>query len=457
MQCMLLVVVAAVCSCSSGSDDIVSPTPPTPPTPVETSELPVTFNAITSDEEDGSTRATQYGPDAAAILKNTFTAYGLKLLAGGSTQTVFNGTKVNYVANSAGSSSTNTNDWEYVNSYSEHIRYWDQDADGYIFFASAPDGVGSTINVKEAEKTVTMNIPSLVATSYASADDLKNKFMTSSVVVNPKAGTPSFSGTVNLKFMNALSRIRIGFLSGEDDYSGFDAPQHLSIYDVQFSPAANYKSEQPYTLESSTPDVSIPVGGSIETTYKWNKKKSEPLSEYAVEETIASKGATGSTVNCFTFNNYGAYNGQPSSSHYSIDGSNYVEEALYVYPTECYTASDPRAPSSFVRSDYKNTPTALTDDDIHAQWLYVFPTTTPATPANSYTPQDWRLAIKININNVEFVKTAIVPAEYMQWLPNHEYTYIFKVSPVSLSIVGVDAKVMDWAPGGNTESEQHHW
>lgn len=482
MLCMLLMAVAIVSSCSSGSDDVASPTQPTPPAPVETVELPVTFNAMTSDAEDANTRATQYGAGAAGILKNSFRAYGIKLNANanGSTQTVFNGTKVVYTANTAGSSSTNTNDWEYVgvDGYTEHIRYWDQAADGYIFFASAPDGVSSTMNVNETAKTVTMSVPSLVATSYTQISDLSDKFMTSSVVVNPKAGTPSFSGTVNLKFMNALSRIRIGFLSGEDDYSGFDAPQHLSIYDVQFSPAANYKSEKPYDLVT-TPSVSIPVGGSIETAYKWTKTKSEPLSEYTVEETTTSKADGGRTVNCFTFNNYGAYNGQismhtvghtPSDgfpSHYSIDGSNYVEEALYVYPTECYKPADgsnpaePRASSTFVRSDYKDTPEALNDDDIHAQWLYVFPTTTPATalatPVNNYTPQDWRLAIKININNIEFIKTAIVPAEYMQWLPNHQYTYIFKVSPVSLSIVGVDVKVMDWKEGSHTEDEQHQW
>lgn len=54
-------------------------------------------------------------------------------------------------------------------------------------------------------------------------------------------------------------------------------------------------------------------------------------------------------------------------------------------------------------------------------------------------------------------KTAVVPQEYMQWQPNHRYTYVFQIIDNSMTIVFVDMVEDDWIYGGYTQDEQYHW
>ena len=58
---------------------------------------------------------------------------------------------------------------------------------------------------------------------------------------------------------------------------------------------------------------------------------------------------------------------------------------------------------------------------------------------------------------VQGVKTAYVPAEFMQWKPNCRYTYVFKVSGSSVPLVLVDVVVEEWQYGGYVEDEQNEW
>lgn len=54
-------------------------------------------------------------------------------------------------------------------------------------------------------------------------------------------------------------------------------------------------------------------------------------------------------------------------------------------------------------------------------------------------------------------KEATVPREYMQWQPNHRYTYVFQIIDNSMTIVFVDMVEDDWLYGGYTQDEQYHW
>ena len=54
-------------------------------------------------------------------------------------------------------------------------------------------------------------------------------------------------------------------------------------------------------------------------------------------------------------------------------------------------------------------------------------------------------------------KTAVVPQEYMQWQPNHKYTYVFSIVDNNLTIVFVDMVEDDWLYGGYTQDEQRQW
>ena len=106
------------------------------------------------------TRAS--GGDAATLLNNNFVLFGYKTLSS-ETQTVFDNYQVNYVANSANTTESNTADWEYVSyknlpygttttengtlnvqgvaanatasGIEQSIKYWDFSASQYNFFA----------------------------------------------------------------------------------------------------------------------------------------------------------------------------------------------------------------------------------------------------------------------------------------------------------------------------------
>lgn len=432
----------------AGSDDAVVQEP-------VNEELPMSFTAAKMDEENVSTRAAQQGATAAEAIGGSFAVYGVKLTSTTSPygpQTVFSSTPVKYTSGSAGTSSTNTAGWDYVDNTTdnptEFIRYWDQAAEGYTFFAFAP------ATLKDA------NDPNLKAkvglngdnkSGYVTIDNLKggSKAPTTAAnfsqptVINPRTGQIAYQGAATMTFLQPLARIRIGFISGEDDYRVFDTPQHLAIRAVSFSPLKKTRD----TDDDGIPDAKeIITNGSVTATYKWENKAAAdaPAPKFECDVTYQSQPSSSTTAAQLEFNNYGAYTACSDThtpaigAHYSLNATQYVEDALYAYASE-------------TTGDVTALPATPNPEQIEAwqnkQWYYVFP----------QEAAEWQLSIKTTINGIDFDKTAVVPATYMRWLPNHQYTYVFKVTPETLSIVGVDIKVIDWNKGGTTEQEQHHW
>lgn len=139
-------------SCGGGDDATVEtpPTPPTPPTPT-TTEVPISFSGAESQEEavsNGGNRAN--GANGAANrraagtplsdITHTFHVWGYKNMsenAGnyGGTQQVIPGYQVNWSANSAATTTTNSKGWEYVGISDQTIKYWDWGAAAYRYFA----------------------------------------------------------------------------------------------------------------------------------------------------------------------------------------------------------------------------------------------------------------------------------------------------------------------------------
>ena len=71
-----------------------------------------------------------------------------------------------------------------------------------------------------------------------------------------------------------------------------------------------------------------------------------------------------------------------------------------------------------------------------------------STPYGAFT-------LKALVSGVE--KEATVPSEYMQWQPNHKYTYVFSIVDNNMTIVFVDMVEDDWLYGGYTQDEQRQW
>ena len=97
--------------------------------------------------------------------------------------------------------------------------------------------------------------------------------------------------------------------------------------------------------------------------------------------------------------------------------------------------------------------------------------TTPDTEGNAFTTPDTEgnyysvlpvgntpygaFTLKALVSGVQ--KEATVPSEYMQWQPNHRYTYVFQIIDNSMTIVFVDMVEDDWIYGGYTQDKQYHW
>lgn len=54
-------------------------------------------------------------------------------------------------------------------------------------------------------------------------------------------------------------------------------------------------------------------------------------------------------------------------------------------------------------------------------------------------------------------KTAVVPANFMQWKPNFIYTYIFKITEAGKKIEFYDVKIDPWKYGGSQKEEWRNW
>lgn len=82
-----------------------------------------------------------------------------------------------------------------------------------------------------------------------------------------------------------------------------------------------------------------------------------------------------------------------------------------------------------------------------AEWTLLFPHTSTAAPSA------FQLTLKMDGEE----RTAEVPDNYMHWLPNYTYTYLFKLSNVSKKLEFVDVVIDPWTFGGVIEEEWHTW
>ena len=107
------------------------------------SSTPITFSANQGEEQT----VTRAGTSLHDKGVSTFKVWGYKNMSYnndgtesyGDLQTVFPGYTVNWTSNSSGSTTTNSNGWDYVNLISstgdeQSIKYWDWNAEAYRFF-----------------------------------------------------------------------------------------------------------------------------------------------------------------------------------------------------------------------------------------------------------------------------------------------------------------------------------
>lgn len=361
-------------ACSQGSDL----SEPNGGVPVVETQTAISFNGQQEEERVVSRGTSRRAGTPLSETATQFKVWGYKNMsysAGsyGDLQTVFPGYIVNWSANSAASTTSNSNGWEYVaqqeSGDEQTIKYWDWSATAYRFFAvtGSPTHVFTESNgphtftfaanaspVRAGEGTAEEKIAANIAeTPYFT----RLWFSTGNVADYPDK---QFGKPVQLEFLKPYARVRFLF-----KYSY--AQEGVRLKKNEFKPTDGTK-----IARKGSVTVTYPLTG-IQTKESYSVTKNPSPTE-------------GEELDAFT--------------------EEYIPEG-----TE--------------------------------KWYTVF----PALTQDSYTMSVW-----MNSDNVlqPATRTAVVPAEYMTWLPGYSYTYIFKITEQGgVEIDMVQSAVTPWTELAN--------
>lgn len=358
----------------------------------------ITFNMGTP----AVTRAT--GSDAADLLNNNFVVYGYKTVSS-SPQVVFDNYQVNWVNNTAGTTESNSANWEYVSyknlpngvgtntgvtafaatttgdpnnsaGVDQSIKYWDFSATAYDFFAySLGDGSSSTTWAKASALNKTGYGTSSANPGYTLEGTQAE--LGTCYISNKKNVVPSTSATqVNLEFRSFLSQIQLMFYETIPGYS----VKSLSFYPS----AAGTAGTTPYLFAS---DEVLPTEGKYTVTFDTDGKAQVELASSDPTPTTDSKTGAFST----TLTNY-------KGAEYKEDNTS----AIYLG----------RASNDATKTDII---TMLPNPDNANALNLKIDFTLVSRDGTGET---------INMTGA----TAVIPSAYAKWKPNYKYTYIFKIS-----------------------------
>lgn len=368
---LLLLVAAAVLSACS-DDDIT--TPPPQPMPMETAI------SIGRPSELDMQQATRASVPLESKGINHFRVWSYKTMGVTTTapyaytdaQTVMDRYVVQWQPGTAGTTMSNTADWDYVGmtnpflpSGTQTIKYWDFGATSYRFFAFAPsDALAPSVNytypANHGDGFTWFDITFPADAAHPEDSPYISKMWFS----DNTAQTQMYGGVVNMEFMKPVCKIRIRLL------------------DMNGQPIVNPAADAGFTSLTFAPSggEAIVQAGRLKVSY--------------------------------------AITGPTTITHYT--------------------------PMVEIEGDATGTATINKTDNTYTDWYYVLPHITQG-------------AYLLTGNVAGKTKTAIVPAQYMSWSPNMEYTYVFKLTDQEFEFIDViQIGVTKWIEEEDTH-EIYNW
>ena len=367
------------------------------------------------------TRADLYGSAAAAKLNNKFVVYGTKhVSAEDKTATndkvVFNNFQVGWTTSTAGTTASNSSDWEYVGlqAYdatptSQAIKYWDYSADnGYTFYAFSakpadmnyPKGGSDNVTVTK----VTSDEGSLYNKGYSvvikPAASLNDLFFSDRVEV-PET---KYGKTVSFTFRNIGAKVRFGFYETIPGYT-------VKIDKFYIDEDASFTAIPATAPVTDFAEMNVgKTDGFYATIQNVNQSVDQTINVTYYNETTATQVINRPKVS----NPTGGYN-----SHIKLgDGSKLINKVL---------ATSSSAPTW---TD------GTTVGDGGGAYTPVYPFEGNSNPL--LLKLDFTMTSEDGNGDVIHVRgaRAIVPAKYVQWKGNFAYTYIFKISDMTNGTTG---------------------
>ena len=260
----LIILCLTLVSCGGGgSDDLGAPQ-----TVAQNNELvPITFNG-SQGIESAVTRASGTPLSEKA---QQFRVWGYKDMPNNSpTQKVFPGYWVDWHDNSAATTTTNTNGWEYVGISDQTIKYWDWGAKAYRFFAVTGWTEETPPETYDANKAYGTN-----GTNEYSVSMLANASNATEMAKSPyfsrlwySTGNPTdypdkqFGKPVTLEFVKPYARVRFiynyvypreGITLSDQSFKPTDGSKiaRKGIVTVHY-PTDNTKDKEWYTVGAQT-------------------------------------------------------------------------------------------------------------------------------------------------------------------------------------------------------------
>ena len=352
------------------------------------------------------TKANLYGSSAADKLSNKFVVYGTKHVnaedkGAGNDAVVFNNFQVEWAASTAGTTASNSSDWEYVGKQaydaqpsSQAIKYWDRSANnGYTFYAFSSTNISypkTASDLVQITKT-TADATSLYNKGYAVT--VKNGASLNNLYFSDRVEVPetNYGKTVSLTFRNIGAKVRFGFYETINGYTvkidKFYIDDANTAVVTDFATMNDGQTDGFYAslqnIKTST-DQTVNVTYYDETTETQvinRPKVSNPASGFDYH--IKMGDGTG-----FIGTNLAKTSANPT---WAVAGGAYTP----VFPFEYNTNP------MLVKLDFTMTSEDGNGDVIHVRGA-----------------------------------RAIVPAKYVQWKGNFAYTYIFKISDMTNGTTG---------------------
>ena len=384
---ILSFLISALCllSCSSEQDK--------PETPEPKPNVGIAFGGANGTWQDAP--ISRSGETGLETLFNSFRVWGYKNYAAtpNSPQVIMDGYQVNFTQSSAGTTESNTADWEYVglthHSTTQTIKYWDYSASSYRFYAYTPADApitpaSSADNSSASSGTPTSTTENVFQIPFAYSEDATATsvpYISDLWFSDNTDATSPYGKCVTLRFSPLIAKVRFKFTYPANT-------KRITITDIQFGDSRYIKNPS---------SANTPLKGTITATY--------PL--------------TG------------------------------IEPPTSYTPSFAWKTSEETGAKGFLRLTipYEEAGDAihiLQDKNQYNKWYYVPPFNIAQYEQGAYT-----ISAIIDGNKT----LATVPAEYMQWKAGYQYTYIFKITEAGTVISFSNLQVEKWkesAPIQNT-------
>lgn len=382
--------VALVALASCTSDDFIGENNNSP-------NLEEASNAIVfSSGAKATTRADIYGGAAATLLGNKFYVTGVKGDGVPANMSkVFQSYSVEWGANTAGQTESNSSNWEYVGKThdftsttgvsTQSIKYWDLSSD-YYDFAAYSLGIGTGTPTPTTATGTAIDYANATSAAYTlsgTREKLSNCYITDMITV----AKADYKNVVQLKFRALTSKVRIAMYETIPGYSVKDVRFYVddattvgNNTTITNTTATLFGTNAFY--ESGTYTVSFPHIGKNDATADHNQ------AHVAISGTTTS----GNTQAFGTLNYNASAEGSEAAGGYMGRSS---KEPSFAGTAPHYQTVLPNADGKVLELRVNYT---LVSIDGSGE--------------------------EITVHGAK----AFVPAAYTKWLPNYAYTYIFKLS-----------------------------